>query len=348
MPKLPTTFTTLDLTGFDIDKTIKYSSINRDMVDKACAVLQKNRVRIVVRSVQAALKEIYGLGGSSENICRLLDEWRRDNLTALKDSRGEKNLISAILDDSDLLDETEIPEEVQQLSRQIGVILYTFAHQKADTAISGDRIKELVSQNELLKNQVVNFPQMEMELGFYKQQYERSQLELKEAYINLNKQKLVESEGVTEQITALQNNNRDLGIRNSELTKKLAELADSQSQINQHQGEIAKLNGALEAREREVFTMREQIQVFQSESGQKLVLESQLSTALNQLKESNDLVVRLQGQLQEKSISEIQVDVDVEALNNEISELTDERDLLRLRIEELENQSNRKKRPLAA
>ena len=40
MPKLPTTFTNLDLTGFEIDKQ-NYTTINRLMLDTACAVLQK-------------------------------------------------------------------------------------------------------------------------------------------------------------------------------------------------------------------------------------------------------------------------------------------------------------------
>ncbi|MFB2897751.1 hypothetical protein ACE1CI_32950 [Aerosakkonemataceae cyanobacterium BLCC-F50] len=38
MGKLPTTFTTLDLTGFDIDQTKQYTSITREMVDIACYI----------------------------------------------------------------------------------------------------------------------------------------------------------------------------------------------------------------------------------------------------------------------------------------------------------------------
>ena len=52
MPKLPTTFQTLDLTGFEFigvsrgvsHRAQQYTGINREMVDFACAVLQKNRV----------------------------------------------------------------------------------------------------------------------------------------------------------------------------------------------------------------------------------------------------------------------------------------------------------------
>ncbi|MEG3843854.1 hypothetical protein QT986_26905, partial [Microcoleus sp. herbarium14] len=71
MTKLPTTFQTLDLTGFEFDRPQQYTGISREMVDTACAVLQKNRVGIAVRSVNAALKEIYGIGGSTDIICKL-------------------------------------------------------------------------------------------------------------------------------------------------------------------------------------------------------------------------------------------------------------------------------------
>lgn len=70
MPKLPTPFQTLDLTGFEFVGVSRgaqhYTGINREMVDFACAVLQKNRVGVAVCSVNAALKEIYGVGGSTE------------------------------------------------------------------------------------------------------------------------------------------------------------------------------------------------------------------------------------------------------------------------------------------
>lgn len=78
--KLPTTFTSLDLQGFNIEQGQQHASINREMVNIACAVLQKNRVGIVTRSVQAALKHIYGIGGSADTICLFLKEWRAENL----------------------------------------------------------------------------------------------------------------------------------------------------------------------------------------------------------------------------------------------------------------------------
>ncbi|MDK2408428.1 hypothetical protein QHH11_08640 [Aphanizomenon sp. PH219] len=349
MTKLPTTFTTLDLSGFEFDKTIRYNSVNREMVDQACAVLQKNRTRIVVRSVQAALKEIYGIGGSSENICRFLEEWRKDNTQALKASKGEKNLVAEILNDDQTLDETEIPEEVFQLSKQLGIILYTFGHQKADTTISGDRIKTLAEENDLLKSQLKDFPQFQMQLDFYKAEYERQRKELQEAYLSINKQQLADSETFRLQLETVQNERNDLVLKNNEFAKQLTELAEVQTREQERQGEIAKLNGALEAREREVIVMREQVQALQGESGRKLVIESQLTTSQEQVRQANETITKLQAQLQEKSTSELQVDVDIDGLNAEIRELMDERDLLKLRVEELESQVAKKSRkPVAA
>jgi hypothetical protein len=357
MTKLPTAFTALDLSGFEFDKTIRYNSVNREMVDQACAVLQKNRIRIVVRSVQAALKEIYGIGGSSENICRFLEEWRKDNTQALKASKGEKNLVAEILNDDQTLDETEIPEEVHQLSKQLGIILYTFGHQKADTTISGDseallqavRIKTLAEENDLLKSQLKDFPQFQMQLDFYKAEYERQRKELQEAYLSINKQQLADSETFRLQLETVQNERNDLVLKNNEFAKQLTELAEVQTREQERQGEIAKLNGALEAREREVIVMREQVQALQGESGQKLVIESQLTTSQEQVRQANETITKLQAQLQEKSTSELQVDVDIDGLNAEIRELMDERDLLKLRVEELESQVAKKSRkPVAA
>ena len=84
MNKLPTTFQTLDLQGFEFDRAQQYTGITREMVDTACAVLQKNRIGIAVRSVNGALKEIYGVGGSTDIVCKLLKEWRADNLSLMK------------------------------------------------------------------------------------------------------------------------------------------------------------------------------------------------------------------------------------------------------------------------
>ena len=345
MPKLPTTFTALDLTGFDIDKTQRHNAITREMVDVACNVLQKNRIGIVVRSVQSALKFIYGIGGSAETICQLLKEWRADNLAALKSGKGEKDLITAILETSDdgLLDESDIPEEYLQAQRQMAIAGYRLAYQKADTSVSGDRIQTLVNENDLLKTQLKDFPQLQMELEFYKSETERQRSELREAYLNINKQELANSETFRTQLESLQNQNNDLVLKNNELSKELEKLEELRDGEQERQGKISNLTSQLDARDREVLSLHSQIQKLQAEAGQKQVLESQLSTAKNQLKEANEAVTRLQTQLQEKSTSELQVDIDVDGLMTERDSLVAERDSLKLHIQELESQGKKGK-----
>ncbi|MGB3189107.1 MAG: hypothetical protein WBB43_06715 [Limnoraphis sp.] len=158
--------------------------------------MQKNRIGIVTRSVQSALKHIYGIGGSSDTICNLLKEWRQDNLSSLKQGKNDKDVVSAILEATDdgLLDEQDIPEEYLVVMRQMAVAGYRLAYQKADTSVSGDRIKTLASENDLMRQQLKDFPQLQLELNFYKNEHERQKAELKEAYINLNKQQLANSE----------------------------------------------------------------------------------------------------------------------------------------------------------
>ncbi|MFP4336416.1 MAG: hypothetical protein ACLFQP_00660 [Halothece sp.] len=340
MAKLPTTFTTLDLQGFNIDQNQQYNSINREMVDMACAVLQKNRVGIVTRSVQAALKQIYGIGGSADTICQLLREWRADNLSSLKQGKNEKDLVSAILEATDdgLLDETDIPEDYLSVMRQMAIAGYKLAYQKADTSVSGDRMKQLASENDLMKQQLKDFPQLQLELNFYQSEYERQRLELRDAYMNLNKQQLVDSEQFRQQLETLHQERNDLESQLSVAEKRLAELADLEAKERERSHEISRLNGQLEAREREISTQHEQIQQLQSQIGEKQVLESQLNELRSQLKEASETITNLQAQ--QKSTSELVVDLDVEALQATNESL--QKEIARLQSQ-LESRSAKKK-----
>lgn len=257
MAKLPTTFTSLDLTGFEFDRSKQYTGINREMVDFACAVLQKNRVWIAVRSIHAALKEIYGIGGSTDIICKLLKEWRTENLSLMRQGKSEKDLATAILDATDdgLVAESEIPEEVLTLFKQIGLATYRLAFQKADTSISGDRMKQLAQQNEILQQQLQGFPKLEMELNFYKSEYERQRNELREAYMNLNKQKLTDSEEFRQQLDSLQADRNELQAKLTVAEKRLAEVAEFQAASRDRLSEISQLTGKIEAREREISSL---------------------------------------------------------------------------------------------
>jgi DNA repair exonuclease SbcCD ATPase subunit len=309
MGKLPTTFTSLDLTGFEIEKT-NYREVTSSMVETTCAVLQKNRVGIVVRSVHAGLKSIYGIGGSADKVCALLKEWRAENLSSLRQGKNDKDLVSAILEASDdgLLEETDIPEEYLNVSRQMAIASYRLAFQKADTSISGERLKQLSGENDLLTTQLKEFPQLKLELDFYKSEYERQRNELKEAYMNLNKQQLADSDNFRQQLDGLYQERNDLTVKLSEAEKRLLEVSDLETKERERSGEISRLNGQLEAREREISSLHSQTQSLQSQIGEKEVLESQLSTIQTQLKEANETIINLQSQDKLRTTVALEVD----------------------------------------
>lgn len=308
MAKLPTTFTNLDLAGFNVDQSRQYTSVDREMVDTACSVLQKNRIGIVTRSVQSALKHIYGIGGSADTICSLLKEWRSENLSNLKQGKNDKDLVSAILEVSDdgLLDETEIPEEYLAVTKQMAIATYRLAYQKADTSVAGARMKLLTDENDLMKQQLKDFPQLQLELDFYKNEYERQKVELREAYMNLNKQQLADSEQFKQRLDALHQERNELESQLLQANNKLQGFAELESKESERTGEISRLNGQLEAREREISGLHSQVQSLQTAVGEKQVLEHQLEQLKTQLKEANQTITNLQAK--QKSTFMLEVD----------------------------------------
>ncbi len=317
MSKLRTTFQTLDLTGFEFYRTQNYTGINREMVDFACAVLQKNRVGVAVRSVKAALKEIYRIGGSTDIVCKLVREWRTDNLSPIKQGKSEKDLATALLEAADdgLLEESEIPEEFLTVSRQMAIATYRLAYQKADTSVSGDRMKSLATENEVMRQQLKDYPQNQLELGFYKTECERQRLELREAYMNLNKQQLADSEEFRHQLDSLQADRNELQPKLTVAERRLAEVAEFEAAARDRISEISKLNGQIEAREREVSTLHVQIQTLQAAVGEKQVLDSQLEQLRGQLKEASTTITNLQSQ--QKISGALEVDVDPERVTDD-------------------------------
>jgi hypothetical protein len=346
MTKLPTTFATLDMTGFEIDQK-QYTAITREMIDTACAVLQKNRVGVVTRSVSSALKHIYGIGGSADTICKLLNEWRSDNLSALKQGKGEKDLVSAILSATDdgLLDETEIPEEYLAVMRQMVVAGYKLAYQKADTSVSGDRMKSLATENDVMRSQLKDFPQLQLELSFYKAQYERQQGELREAYMNLNKQQLGDSDKFQQQLNLLQAERNELEQKLVISEKQLVEAREAEARAQERVGDFSRINGQLEAREREISALHDQIQDLQVQAGEKLVIESQMEQMRSQLKQANETITNLQAQ--QKSTSALEVDVDIEALQSANESLAKEVVDLRTQLAEFQSVPGTKSRKVA-
>lgn len=343
MGKLPTTFQTLDLTGFELDRSQQFSGITREMVDFACAVLQKNRIGVAVRSTNAALKEIYGVGGSTDVICKLLKEWRSDNLSSVK-ARSEKDLASALIEAADdgLLDESEVPEEYLAVFRQMAIAGYRLAYQKADTSVSGDRMKSLAAENEVMRQQLKEFPQLQMEIGFYKSEYDRQRNELREAYMNLNKQQLVDSEQFRQQLDLLQTERNELNAKLTVAETRLAEVTEFETASRDRLSEISRINGQLEAREREISSLHSQMQTLQAAVGEKQVLEAQLEQVRSQLNESSSTITRLQSQ--QKTAGALEVDIsdsimlENETLHQDLSISLTEIEQLKTQLAEFQTQ----------
>ncbi|GET39662.1 hypothetical protein [Microseira wollei] len=126
--------------------------------------------------------------------------------------------------------------------------------------------------------------------------------------MNLNKQQLADSDNFRQQLDNLYQERNDLVGKLSEAQKRLTEVADLESRERERTGEISRLKGQLEAREREIETRHQQIQYLPAQIGEKQVLESQLGQLRSQLKEANETISHLQTK--QKYTSALEVDVD--------------------------------------
>lgn len=231
-----------------------------------------------------------------------------------------------------MLDENEIPEEFLTVSRQMAIPTYRLAYQKADTSVSGDRMKQLAQQNEILEQQLQAFPKLEMELDFYKSEYNRQRDELREAYMNLNKQKLTDSEEFRQQLDSIQADRKELQAKLTVPERRLAEVAEFEAAARDRLSEISNLTGQIEARERELSSLHAQIQLLQSQIGEKQVLEAQLEQVRSQLKDASATITNLQTQ--QKMSGALEVDID-DAIMQENETLHGDLDASLKEIEEL-------------
>lgn len=302
--KLATTFTTLDLTGFDIDRDKKPNGITREMIDKTCAVLAANRVRITTRTVMLGNKEIFGICGSTDVVCKHLKEWKSENLALIKESaKGQTDLVTALLSaiDESGVDESDVPQEVYDIFRQIGTAVFTLAYEKADTIISGDRISTLTQENEMLRGQLTNFPRMEMELTFYREQYEKKDAELKEAHMSLSKQKLAESEEISARLESLTQERNELKLSLATAQSKIAEYAQSD-------GTIARLNGELNQQTETIDRLTKELTSVNAVVGAKQGIETELVNTKKLLEEANQSIVKLQQNQRTNTYLEVDTD----------------------------------------
>jgi chromosome segregation ATPase len=167
-------------------------------------------------------------------------------------------------------------------------------------------MKSLTDENDLMKQQLKDFPQLQLELNFYKNEYERQKVELREAYMNLNKQQLADSEQFKQRLDSLHQERNELESQLLQANNKLQQVAELESKESERTGEISRLNGQLEAREREISALHSQTQALQTAVGEKQVLESQLEQLKTQLKEANQTITNLQAK--QKSTFMLEVD----------------------------------------
>jgi hypothetical protein len=71
----------------------------------------------------------------------------------LKEGKSEKDLATVLLEAADdgLLEDSEIPEDFLAVARQMALATYRLAFQKVDSSVSGDHMKQLAQQNEILQ-----------------------------------------------------------------------------------------------------------------------------------------------------------------------------------------------------
>jgi chromosome segregation ATPase len=249
---------------------------------------------------------MYGIGGSANDVCNLLREWRKENTAALKEGKNEKDLVSAILEsvDDGLVTDEEIPEEFLSISKQIALATYRLAYQNADTAISGDRLRQLTAECDVLRQQLSEFPKIQLELDFYQKQYDRQQVELKQAYMQLNQQQLADSQEFQQRLDLLSRERNDL-------EERLAVAQAKNKELEAAEHNTSTLSGELTARENELAEVKLQLTQVHEQLGEKQALEKQLAETKLQLDSANQTII----QLQSNRVSEdIQVDVDIDSL----------------------------------
>jgi len=83
----------------------------------------------------------------------------------------------------------------------------------------------------------------------YQTECERQRLELHEAYMNLSKQQLADSEEFRQQLDSIQADRNELQAKLTVAEKRLAEVAEFEAAADRL-SEISNLTGQIEARER--------------------------------------------------------------------------------------------------
>ena len=190
----------------------------------------------------------------------------------------------------------------------------------------------------------------------YKTECERQRLELREAYMNLNKQQLADSEEFRQQLDSIQADRNELQAKLTVAERRLAEVAEFEAAARDRLSE-SNLTGQIEAREREVSSLHAQIQTLQAAVGEKQVLEAQIEQLRGQLKDASATTTNLQSQ--PKISGALQVDVDPdrvtdadlmvenETLHADLSDAIKEIEDLKARLAQTESQAESQSQPIS-
>jgi uncharacterized protein involved in exopolysaccharide biosynthesis len=159
--------------------------------------------------------------------------------------------------------------------------------------------------------------------------------------MNLNKQQLADSEQFRSQLDLLQAERNELDAKLIVAEKRLAEFAVNEAASRDRMNDISRLNGQLEAREREISSLHSQAQTLQAAVGEKQVLEAQLEQVRSQLKDASITITNLQSQ--QKSTGSLEVDVDStsimlenETLHGDLTDAMKEIETLKAKLAEFE------------
>ena len=154
-------------------------------------------------------------------------------------------------------------------------------------------------------------------IGFQLAHLQRHPHELREAYMNLNKQQLADSEEFRHQLDSVQADRSELQAKLTVAERRLAQVAEFEAAARDRLSEISKLNGQIEAREREVSTLHVQIQTLQSQIGEKQVLEAQLEQVRSQLKEAYTTIINLQSKQKVSGALEVDREFDPDQVTDD-------------------------------
>ncbi|MGA9382215.1 MAG: hypothetical protein WBV73_25935, partial [Phormidium sp.] len=114
--------------------------------------------------------------------------------------------------------------------------------------------------NQSMRQQLTDFPRLELELNFYKAECERQREELREAYMNLNKQKLAEAEEFRKQIDSLHQERSDLVTKLSLAEQRLTEITALEQKVKDLEQSLINAQSEIQTKNQRLSELETQLQ----------------------------------------------------------------------------------------